>query len=260
MGLVIIAFIVLLRRDNIFTKRHPWYLYLGGAISVLTIIYNNVAFSSGISVSAILALILFGDSLTGLVVDSNGLFGMTKRPFFKHKIIGLVIILVGIASMLEIDFTSIDPLVILAIILSCMAGMNVVISRTVNARLASLTNVRISAFYNYVVGSVVAIIVFIMLGRGEMAVEWVFAPDPYIYLGGAIMMGVVLLNNITAQRISAFYLTLLVFVAQIFSGITVDILITGAFSSRNLIGGVLVAFGLCVNLILDRRKAAEVKN
>jgi uncharacterized membrane protein YdcZ (DUF606 family) len=70
------------------------------------------------------------------------------------------------------------------------------------------------------------------------------------------MLGVcvVFLSNITVAKISAFYLTLLIFVAQVFSGVLIDILISHEFSSRNLIGGVLVAIGLCVNLLLDNKK------
>jgi len=67
-------------------------------------------------------------------------------------------------------------------------------------------------------------------------------------------VGVVILGNITVVKVSAFYLTLLIFIGQIFSGILIDAVISGEFSARILTGGILVAIGLCVNLLLDRKK------
>ncbi len=61
----------------------------------------------------------------------------------------------------------------------------------------------------------------------------------------------VLLSNVTVRRISAFYMTLLLFVGQVFTGIVVDMALTGVFSPQNLIGGALVAAGMAVNLRLE---------
>jgi hypothetical protein len=55
-------------------------------------------------------------------------------------------------------------------------------------------------------------------------------------------------------KISAFYLSLFLFIGQVFSGILVDMVISQTFSLRNLIGGIFVALGLSVNLLLDRKK------
>jgi len=98
------------------------------------------------------------------------------------------------------------------------------------------------------------------LGRGE-APFWLtgiapFSPNWYIYMGGVIGIVVIVLSNITVIKVSAFYLTLLVFVGQIATGVVVDAVIAQEISYRNLIGGVLVAVGLCVNLLLDKYKTA----
>jgi len=36
--------------------------------------------------------------------------------------------------------------------------------------------------------------------------------------------------------------------------VVIDVILTGEFSMRNVIGGVLVTTGLCINLLLDRKK------
>jgi hypothetical protein len=48
-------------------------------------------------------------------------------------------------------------------------------------------------------------------------------------------------------------MTLLLFAGQVFTGIAMDMILTHAFSLPNLLGGVFVTLGLCVNVIIDRR-------
>jgi hypothetical protein len=43
------------------------------------------------------------------------------------------------------------------------------------------------------------------------------------------------------------------FIGQVFSGLLIDVIISQSFSLRNMIGGIFVAAGLCVNLLLDRK-------
>jgi len=249
-GLILITSIVLFKRDKVFAARYPIYLYLGGAIGVFTTVFNNLAFGR-ISISAILALGLLGQSIAGLTIDQFGLFGMTKHSFTKGKFIGLFLIIGGIASM-------IDNLEVVAVVVSLIAGVNIVLSRTLNAKLADLTNVRTGTFYNYFVGLILSVFVFLVLGRGEIIFSGYgmmsLSSSWWIYLGGILGVCVVLLSNITVVRISAFYLTLLIFIGKIFSGILIDVVITHQLSYRNLIGGLLVAFGMVVNLLMDSKK------
>ena len=233
---------------RLFSKLHAWYLYLGGAIGVLITVWINMAFGR-ISVSAILALSLFGQSAAGLIVDQFGWMGMPRHPFKKRKIIGLLIILAGIASMIT-DFE------IMAVPAAFAAGVSIVVSRTLNARISDLTSVRISTFYNHVIGLVVTVLALFLLGRNEVGfTQFYLSPRLYIYFGGLLGVFTVILSNMTVARVPAFYLTLIIFAGQVFSGIIIDILLSGAFSRQNLIGGLLVTTGLCVNLLLDRKKA-----
>jgi len=247
-GLLLITAVVLIKKDKVFAVRYPVYLYLGGAIGVLTTVFNNMAFGR-ISVSAILALGLLGQSISGLIIDQYGLFGMQKHSFTKGKLVGFFLMLGGIVYM-------VDNLEIVAVVISFAAGVNIVLSRTFNAKLSNVTNVRTATFYNYLVGLTGAVIVLLVLGsRGAL---FTFSPPIlsswWIYLGGVLGVCVVLLSNITVVKISAFYLTLLIFVGKIFSGILIDMVISQELSHRNLVGGVLVALGLGVNLIMDKRR------
>ncbi|MCL2628763.1 MAG: DMT family transporter [Oscillospiraceae bacterium] len=244
-GLLLITAIVLIKRENPFSKRQSWFLYLGGAIGVFTTLANNISFSR-ISVSAILALMLFGQSVAGIVVDRYGFLGMPKHPFAKRKLIGMVLVLSGIGVMLS-DFEAV------AIILSFAAGACIVVSRTLNARLSELTSIRVSSFFNYFMGFLAAVPVLIILGGNEISLtEFTLSPNLYIYFGGILGVCVVLLSNITVTKISAFYLTLLIFIGQVFSGVLVDIIISEEISIQIIIGGVFVTAGLSLNLLSDK--------
>jgi len=53
-------------------------------------------------------------------------------------------------------------------------------------------------------------------------------------------------------RISSFYLTLFIFIGQLFMGIVIDYITLGKASTGKVIGGILVLIGLAYNLIVDK--------
>lgn len=250
-GLLFILAVSLIKRQKLKLEQVKWYLLTGGAIGVATTVFNNVAFGR-ISISAILALGLLGQSITGLLIDQYGLMGMPKHPFRKGKIGGLLLVCVGIVSMMTIDFD------VLAVVVSFVTGITIVVSRTINARLADQSSVYASTVYNYAIGLPVAMAVCLLLGRTEpLWTQPVFSLQPFLYAGGILGVGVVLLSNITVMKISAFYMTLLSFAGQIFSSILLDAMLDQGFLAQNLIGGVLVSAGMGVNLLLDKKLVSE---
>lgn len=77
----------------------PFYFFLPGVASVLTV------FSSSLSVSRIgltltIGLSLFGQLVFSNIVDHFGLLGMEKRAFHPKKMIGLSIIFSGVLAMI----------------------------------------------------------------------------------------------------------------------------------------------------------------
>jgi len=249
-GLTVIILIVLFKRISPFSSRHPWYLYLGGAIGVATVIFINMAFGR-ISVSAILALGLLGQSVTGLFFDQYGWLGMQKHPFRRGKLIGLAFILAGIAVM-------ITGFEIVAVVLAFASGIAIVIARTFNARLSEQTNAYTSTLFNNIVGLSVSFLALFLLGRNELAAGFVIYPNWWIYMGGVVGVGIITLSNVTVVKVSALYLSLLVFIGQVFMGLVVDMVIDQEFSLLILIGGALVTLGLVVNLLQDKKNIIQV--
>ncbi len=144
-----------------------------------------------------------------------------------------------------------------AIIVSFMAGVTVVISRTTNARLAAETSLFKSTFYNYALGLACSILVLLSMHLFVVP-QFPEAPLPFqwsrlwIYLGGAMGVCTVSISNAVVTRISSFYVTLLMFIGQVFAGIVLDIIISRTFSLGNLLGGICVTVGLILNLWFDK--------
>ncbi len=247
-GLALIGAIALVREEKPFQRRYPWFCYLGGVIGVGTTVANNVAFGR-ISVSAILAIGLLGQTLAGMLVDQFGLFGMRVRRLRAYQLAGVAIALCGIAFMMIGSFS------LLPVALTFLSGVFYVVSRSLNAAMSERAGVTVGTLYNFITGLVTAIPVLLLVGRGELGGTFTLSPKWWIYLGGACGVACVQLSTLIVRRVSALYISLLCFIGQIFAGVALDALLSGAFSMPNFVGGLLVTAGLCLNLLLERREA-----
>jgi len=254
-GALFVSVLLAVRRKSLKSdERLPLHYYLGGAVGVGTVVFNNMAFGR-ISVTAILALSLLGSVLCSLVVDQYGWFGMARHPVSVKKLPGIVLAALGIAWMLW----PFDMRVIVPVIVSLLTGVTIVVSRSLNARLTCKTGMLQSTFFNYAVGLAVSAAILLAFGQSEpMMAGFAFSPRIWIYTGGMLGACIVTLFNAVSVKISSFYVSLLSFVGQIFAGVALDALLAGAFSLPNLIGGVLVTAGLAHNLWIDKKDRARL--
>ena len=262
-GLAIAALPLVLRRENPFRRGStPLAYYTGGLIGVLTTLFNNLAFGR-ISLSALIALGLLGQVLASLAIDRLGLFGFPRRRIHAGMVAGIAAVSGGIFAMLR----GMHAEGFLPAFLSLAAGVTVVASRTVNARLAERTTARTSVFHNFLTGLAAAMVLLcIWGGPGEAdaapaAVAAVtgttsvspaatFTPADIWMLSGSLLgFIVVLLSNWTTLRLPAFLATLFVFVGQVFTGLAVDTLASGRFTVEQGIGGGLVVAGLLLTVL-----------
>ncbi len=100
-GLCTLIVILMVKKEKIkLSKEIPFYLYLGGAIGV-GMVFSNIVCFNALGVSLTLALGIVGQISFATLIDHYGLLGMTKHPFQKGKIIGFVIIFLGIVLMMK---------------------------------------------------------------------------------------------------------------------------------------------------------------
>lgn len=141
-----------------------------------------------------------------------------------------------------------------AIVAVILSGVNIVIARTLNARLAERCGTPLSTLMNYITGLTGSLLVFFLMGGPMRAAFPAMDASFTIYLGGAMgLLSVFLLNVITA-KLPAVQLTILIFIGQLFSGMLLDYFLTDMFSPGKLAGGILVLAGLLVNMRADKRE------
>lgn len=240
-----------IRKVQIFSgKKLPILLYSGGAIGVATTMFNTIAFGQ-ISVSAIVALGLVGQSAASLIIDQFGFFNMPRKRFSFPKLIGLIFTVAGVSYMLIGTKFALVP-----VILSILAGVTNVVSRSVNAELSGKNGVLYATWYNYAVGlTVSAAILTVMLNTGHAQMQMFISPKMWIYLGGIIGICVVSLSNFLTPKMPAFQMSLILFAGQMFTGILLDSVILHKFATGSLVGGLFVTLGLALNAWLDNKIA-----
>lgn len=245
-GVIFAASICVIRKEHIQIKsRAPLWAYLGGAIGVLTTLFNNYAYGR-ISMTSIVALGLLGQSLSSVVLDSFGWLGVEKRQANKSCVVGYLAAIIGMFIMIDKSVSG----AVFTVVLSLSAGITVVISRTVNSRLSTETNPLLGSFINHLVGLPICIVLALCLQRPV----WLMSTGakPWMYLGGALGVVTVLLFNVTVPRVSAYRLTLLAFIGQIFTGIALDLVLGLECSTSTFAGGLVIAIGLLANMVLEQ--------
>lgn len=144
------------------------------------------------------------------------------------------------------------------ILISILAGVTIVITRNINSILAQKIGIFQSTLINYITGLFFSFIFLCLSNESLNTISVRLKPLPlWAYLGGLSGVIVIALSSYIIPRISAFYLTLLIFVGQLFTGIIIDYFTLNKLSSGKIIGGILVLSGLTYNLLLDRKKEAK---
>lgn len=134
------------------------------------------------------------------------------------------------------------------IVLALLSGFTIVISRSTNAKLGKELSVYQSTFFNYIVGFIASLIAIAVFWEKFNFTPTVHGARFYLmFLGGILGVSMVIISNIITPKISAFSLTILIFVSQLFSGVILDYFLYAEFSPGKVIGGVLVLAGLVFN-------------
>lgn len=141
----------------------------------------------------------------------------------------------------------------LYIFISILAGVSIVIARIINSNLAERIGIFQGTFFNYVVGLLFSVI-FLFFSNEAMNISKLnLSSIPWwAYTGGLAGVAVVGLSSYITPKISAFYLTLLMFIGQLFVGVVIDYFTIGELSIGKLIGGLLVLAGFAYNLNVDK--------
>jgi len=136
------------------------------------------------------------------------------------------------------------------ILISIASGSIVVISRVLNTRLAEKVGLMQSSFFNYFTGLLSALILFAIVPSKIMFNQFHHIPF-WAYLGGILGIAVVILSSVVTPKMSSVYITLIIFIGQLFTGIIIDYITLKTIPFAKITGGLLVVVGLAYNLRVD---------
>lgn len=144
-------------------------------------------------------------------------------------------------------------------LIAIISGITNVISRSVNFVLSEKLGVYQSTLFNYIFGLIGSILILLISGEASQLFESTsYDANCLAYTGGLVGVAVVSLQVFLSSKVSSFYLTLLLFVGQLFTGIILDFILSGKISIWQVVGGILVIIGLSYNLYIDRIEEVEV--
>jgi len=83
---------------SFFPAGTPWHLYIGGVCGFIIILSLAFVFPQ-LGAAVAIALVVFGQGATALVVDHFGLMGMPKEPVTLARLAGLLLVGGGVALL-----------------------------------------------------------------------------------------------------------------------------------------------------------------
>ena len=140
------------------------------------------------------------------------------------------------------------------IICAILAGVTIVLSRSINGLLAQKVGAYQSTFFNYFTGFITSF--GIMLCISLPYIHKININDIYnliIYIGGIIGVFNILILNTIVSKVSPIQLTLITFIGQLISGMILDYCFYQMFSIQKIVGCMIVVTGLVIYQIAEKR-------
>lgn len=136
------------------------------------------------------------------------------------------------------------------ILISIASGGIVVLSRILNTVLTDSIGLMESSFFNYLTGFISSVILFFIMKDTIQLSNFTNTPI-WAYLGGLIGVIIVILSSVVTPKMSVFYISLIIFIGQLLTGIIIDCLTLKTIPFNKIIGGLLVVCGLFYNIRID---------
>jgi bacterial/archaeal transporter family-2 protein len=225
----------------------PIWMILGGAFGgYLVMTQGLVAGTLGISLFTV--SVVAGQGISAIVIDSNGLFGVEKRKLNPSRILGAIIVVLGVAMVLGEPETK----TILLVLLPLSAGLGLGFQQAANGKVRITAESAIAAtFVNFAVGTLLILIVKIV-SLPSVGLSSTYPSNWYLYIGGFVGVIFIAIQVITVSRIGVLGLGVLLGTGQLLGSLAIDLLFPVAGNQIGVleIAGVAAALvgALLVNL------------
>ena len=225
----------------------PVWMVLGGGFGGFLVMTQGVA-AGTLGISLFTVAVVAGQGISAIIIDSNGLFGTKKRKLSFARILGAVVVLVGVSIVLGEPETR----TFLLVFLPLAAGLGLGFQQAANGKVrVSVDSAMAATFVNFAVGTLVILLTRIAaLGITDLATS--YPANWYLYIGGALGAVFIAIQVLTVSRIGVLGLGVLLGTGQLIGSLGIDLVFpiqSEPLHSQAIIGVLVALVGaLMVNL------------
>ena len=200
------------------TGQLPKWMIFGGAFGGFLVMTQGLAAGS-LGIALFTVAVVDGQGISGIVIDSRGWFGVDKRKPNVSRLLGAVIVLIGVAMVAE--GPSWDTALLLT--LPFLAGLGLGYQQAANGKVRINSESAVAAtFLNFAMGSGVLLIAklisFPLVGRPtSLPSEW------WLYVGGFSGVVFIAIQVIVVAKIGVLGLGVLLGTGQLLGSLLIDV-------------------------------------
>ncbi|MFP7493690.1 DMT family transporter [Terribacillus saccharophilus] len=229
-GAISLAVIILITGSPLgigwgFITQQPVWIWLGGVLGVIFLTVNILLFPKLGSVQTAIMPIL-GQIIMGMLIDNFGWFHSMKESFDIYRLIGIVLVLVGVFFAIAVqEFKSriektqeINPTLWIWRLVGIASGMLMSTQVAINGQLGIVLQSSIqAAFVSFFIGALTLIIVVGVKDRSYTAIRNPIKQKAswWVWLGGFLGAAYVLINIYLVKQVGTGQTVVLVLFGQI---------------------------------------------
>lgn len=247
-GLLLLLYILLIRREQVRLGPMPWGLYSAGLWGLALVAGSSLCVGT-IGPAITTCLNVSGQLVLSILMDHHGWMGVQQVSFHPKRLPCLGIILAGIlvvnfggqtAVATDLSGREIALFLLLAFALGCLN----VYSKTVNFQATKHLGTASGTLVNYVVASLLSALLMPCFPAGSAAPAAFLQAPAWLYFGGVFGVVALVINVVSLKKIPLFQSTTLLLVGQLAGSTLLDGVLFHAMSPLKLFGVLLVGVGM----------------
>lgn len=227
-GWLLIALVVLLSKPGragvkrvielLKTKQMPVWMTLGGVFGGFLVMTQGLA-AGTLGIALFTVAVVAGQGISGIVIDSRGWFGVQKRRLNFARLLGALIVIIGVGMVAESP--SLDTVLLLS--LPFLAGLGLGFQQAANGKVGINAESALAAtFVNFAMGSgmlfIAKLISLPFVGvPTEMPSGW------WLYVGGFTGVLFIAIQVIVVSRIGVLGLGVMLGTGQLLGSLLIDV-------------------------------------
>ncbi|ETY74263.1 membrane protein [Lactiplantibacillus fabifermentans T30PCM01] len=233
-GSVFLAIVTLILDHSILFSsslfsREPVWIWAGGFLGVIYLTVNILLFPKLGSVQTVIFPVL-GQILMGLIIDNYGLFNSTRQKVTVTRILGALLVLVGVVCIVKTNrFSKVVAKKLSASgiwlwrLIGMVAGMGSAAQTAINGHLGVVLGSSVkAAFISFLVGTVTLVIANLLLQPKLQIVQGEHGNPWWMWLGGVFGGLFVAGNAYLVPSLGTGLAVVVILVGQMSGGLVVD--------------------------------------